>query len=456
MTPLAAPRPAGSAAIGERVRAAGVVGAGGAGFPTHVKCGAPADTVIANGAECEPLLRCDKAVLHAHAEEVLTGLGALAAATGARRAVLAVKGHYRDLVAHVRRVAARVAPAVELHELGNYYPAGDEQVLVHEVTGRVVPEGGIPLHVGVVVDNVVTLMQVAAAVTAGRPVVSRPLTVAGAVPRAATLALPIGTPLGVAVALAGGATVADPVLIEGGPMMGRLARPDEPVTRRTSGVLVLPAGHPLALRKAAGIERELRLARAVCCQCRMCTDLCPRHNLGHALQPHLVMRTLRGAGLPAGPSETVTHAFLCCLCGACEVYACPLGLSPRAVYGRLRAELARAAIANPHRRRDLVADPDQAVRRLPLPRLVARLGLTEYVGQPHTVDLTPARVDAVRLRLDAHTGAPAQPVVAVGARVGLGDLVAEIPAGALGARVHASIDGTVTHVDAAEIQIVRS
>ncbi|MBI5478063.1 MAG: SLBB domain-containing protein [Deltaproteobacteria bacterium] len=444
-----------SDAIAQLVREAGIVGAGGAGFPTHVKFGAKADTVIANGAECEPLLRCDKAVLQDRAEAVLQGLTVLADATAAKRLVLALKGHHRDLVRHVRGVAGRVAPAVEIFELHNYYPAGDEQQLVHDVTGRVVPEGGIPLQVGAVVSNVVTLTQVTDAVRHRRPVTRRPLTVAGAVRHTVTRELPIGAPMRLAVELAGGATVPAWRIIEGGPMMGRaVTDPDEPISKRTSGVLVLPADHPLILRGTAPPAREVRLGRVVCCQCRMCTDLCPRYNLGHALEPHLVMRALGTEAIGSlAPTAHVTAAYLCCLCGVCEVYACPLMLSPRKVYVQFRQELAKAGQANPHRRTDCQPHDFRNHRRVPLPRLVARLGLTEYLDVPHTVDWTEPEVAGVCLRLDQHTGAPARPVVAVGQRVRVGDLVGEIPEGKLGARYHASIDGVVTAVGAASVEI---
>ncbi len=442
--------------IADRVREAGIVGAGGAGFPTHVKFAARADTVIANGAECEPLLQCDKAVMRLRTEEVLTGLARLAGAVGAERQVIALKGHYPDVVARVRKVAAEQFPAVEVYQLDNYYPAGDEQVLVEEVTGRVVPEGGIPLEVGCVVNNVITLSQVARAVDAGQPVTSRALTVAGAVPRRLTCELPIGTPLRHAVERAGGATVESWAIIEGGPMMGEVVDPDRPVTKRTSGVIVLPADHPLVLRKRAPAAREAQLARIVCCQCRMCTDLCPRYNLGHDLEPHLAMRTLGTEGLIDAPTAHVTAAYLCCLCGVCEVYACPLSLSPRRVYGELRAALARAGQKNPHRRADCQPLEQHKARRIPLPRLVARLGLTEYLAATDLVELEPAPVDAVRIPLHQHTGAPARPMVAVGDRVAAGAVIGEIPEGKLGARVHASIPGTVVEVSEHEIEIQRT
>ena len=443
-----------TAHIVEKVRAAGIVGAGGAGFPTHVKLSSRVDTVIANGAECEPLLRCDKAVMRQRTAEVLKGLGILAAVTGAGRQVLALKGHYPETVARVREVAASDFPEVEIHELDNFYPAGDEQVLVNDVTGRVVPEGGIPLEVGVVVNNVITLGQITRAVELGQPVVSRALTVAGEVRRPITLELPIGAPMGLAIELADGPTVHEWVIVEGGPMMGRVVQDAwEPVTKRTSGVIVLPRDHPLVLRKLSPMDKEVRVARTVCCQCRMCTDLCPRHMLGHQIAPHLAMRSLCTDLVSETVSEQVTSALLCCLCGVCEVMACPLTLSPRKVFEQMRAELARAGVPNPHRRKEPQPHEFQRLRRVPLPRLMARLGLEKYMDTPDLVDLEVPTVPEVRIPCHQHTGAPAVPVVKEGDRVNIGDLIAAVPEGKLGAPVHASISGQVNRVDDHEIRI---
>ena len=441
----------------DSVRAAGIVGAGGAGFPTHVKFSASdVDTVIANGAECEPLLRCDKAVMRQRTVRVLEGLRLLAEATGADRAVIALKGHYRETVTRVREVAREAYPRIEVHELDNYYPAGDEQVLVNEVTERVVPEGGIPLQVGVVVSNVITLSQVADAVREGRAVTRRPLTVAGEVARPLTCELPLGAPLGQAVALAGGATVDPWVIVEGGPMMGRIVGPEAPVTKKTSGAIVLAADHPVVLGIQRSMDREVKLARAVCCQCRMCTDLCPRFNLGHTIQPHLAMRSLVVEGLSEPRADHITAAYLCCLCGVCEVYACPLGLSPRKVFNQIRQTLAAAGQPNPHTRTDCEAGEFGKRRRIPLPRLIARLGLSDYLDAPDVVDLGRHDVPEVRIPLSQHLGAPALPVVEQGQRVREGDVIGEIPEGKLGARVHASQSGVVQSVSGRAIVIERS
>ncbi|MBN2362378.1 MAG: SLBB domain-containing protein [Deltaproteobacteria bacterium] len=443
--------------IAQQVRAAGIVGAGGAGFPTHVKFDSQVEIAIANGAECEPLLRCDKAVMRERGAEVLDGLSLLGQATGARRLIIALKAHYAPVVAAVREAIRSSFPRVELFLLDNYYPAGDEQVLVNAVTGRVVPEGGIPLNVGVVVDNVVTLRQVARAVRHGEAVTSRPLTVAGAVRQPLTCELPIGAPLQLAIDRAGGPTVSHWVAIDGGPMMGRLAAAaNEPITKKTSGIIVLPNNHPLVQSKTSSIEREVKLGRTVCCQCRMCTDLCPRHLLGHDISPHLAMRTLLAAGLTEAPSSHITAAYLCCLCGVCDTYACTLGLSPRRVFEHMRAQLTAAGVRNPHQRKELTPHEFQALRRVPTERLIQRLGLGDYARAPEVVDWGAVEAPRVRLLLSQHTGASAQPVVAVGQRVERGELVAEIPEGKLGARLHASISGTVTAIDGHAVEIARS
>ena len=149
----------------EAVRAGGIVGEGGAGFPSHVKFNAEAAVVIANGCECEPLLHTDHQILKHHPDLVLAGLAALSGATVAERAVLALKRKHNDLVPMLEKKCGE--RGIELFLLDDFYPAGDEQILLREVTGRSVPPQGIPLNVGAVISNVGTLKDVAAAVGAG-------------------------------------------------------------------------------------------------------------------------------------------------------------------------------------------------------------------------------------------------------------------------------------------------
>jgi Na+-translocating ferredoxin:NAD+ oxidoreductase RnfC subunit len=423
------------------IERAGVVGAGGGAFPTHAKAAARADVVIANGAECEPLLAADTAVMTGAPGRVLAGLALMAEAVGAKRAVVAVKAENEESVESLSRAAARTG--VELLVLENVYPAGDEFLLVHAVTDRVVPEGGLPTDVGVVVNNVTTLCQVADAAE-GRPVTSRAVTVRGEVERPGNYAAPIGTPVADLLAAAGARPGATAV-IAGGPMMGRLVEgPNEVTTKALGGLIVLRPSHGLVTRRAAPESQVLRLARAACCQCLACTELCPRALLGHALAPH---RTVRAVQYDTAASDAagITSAFLCSECGMCELFACPLEIQPRRILASLKAELKRRRVANPHTRSGLRPDAVRAWRQIPSARLTRRLGLSEYDGRcgPGAVAVRPARVT---LRLDANAGSPPRPTVAGGDRVLEGDVVAEVPEGALGARAHASVKGVVESV----------
>ncbi|MBC7250219.1 MAG: SLBB domain-containing protein [Anaerolineae bacterium] len=442
--------------IAEKVKVAGVVGAGGAGFPTHVKIAARVDTVIANGAECEPLLHCDQHLMATYPDEVVAGLRLVMQASGARQGFIALKRKYRTATAALQATLKRQgADNIHFYHLENYYPAGDEFVLVYDVTGRMVPETGLPLHVGCIVQNVGTLVNIARA-QQDKPVTHRLLTVTGEVSQPKTLQVPIGTPIGQVIQWAGGATFEDftSSIVLGGPMMGRLARSlDEPVTKTTSGIIVLPPDNATVRALSRPLGSWVKRGRSTCDQCRDCTDLCPRYLLGHDLEPHKIMRTIN-YGLTALPFN-VTAAVLCCECRLCEAYACPLELSPCAYYKEVKKQLAAQGWRNDiHKRTDLTPHPFREFRRVPTQRLTARLGLTKYAGFECPLDPGTYQPQRVVIPLRQHIGASARAVVRAGDRVSVGDLIGEIPEGKLGARVHASISGTVQEVTSEEVVIV--
>ncbi|MEW6227166.1 MAG: SLBB domain-containing protein [Bacillota bacterium] len=427
------------------IRNAGVVGAGGAGFPTHVKLSATVDTVIANGAECEPLLAADQAVMLLAPEKVVAGLRIAMKATGAQQGFVAVKRKHDEALRAMREAVSlgNGIKGVAIFELDDVYPVGDEHVLVHEVTGRYVPEGGLPLEVGVVVSNVATLANVADAVE-GRPVTSRLVTVSGAVARPLTARFPIGTPVAAAIELAGGPVVERYRIIMGGPVMGKLA-PDASgvITKLTAGIIVLPADHPLVKMREDELKVILKRARAACCQCMSCTETCPRHLLGHRISPHLIMRAM-SMSLGA-PPEAITSAWLCSECGVCAIVGCPAGLAPVRVNQALKQSMAGKGIKNPYHNSDILAHPMRGSRRVHSSRLAMRAGIAPYAGHyaPGMELFIPDRVDIPLLQ---HVGAPAVPRVRPGDEVMEGDLVADIPEGKIGARVHASISGVVSQV----------
>ena len=432
--------------IVDKVRAAGVVGAGGAGFPTHVKLSGQAEVVIANGAECEPLLRCDRLLMERSAQRVVQGLRLAMEATGASRGVIATKAHYTGAVEALSRALSGQAD-ITLHLMDSYYPSGDEKSVIYEVTGKTVPTGKLPLDAGCVVANVMTLSQIADACE-GRPVIRRDVTVGGEVPRPVTFSVPVGTPMAEAIARSGFAgTKEDYALIVGGPCMGRLEENWEaPVTKTTGGLLLIPRTHPFIRRRTQKPEHMLRLARAVCCQCSQCTQLCPRNAMGLRVPPHKAMRArVTGNGLMLGDPQWVLA------CSSCGVCACPMGLRPSDVMALYKQELGRMGV-KPEPEADIHPDPFLVQKRVPVSRLIARMGLSRY-DVPAPYDPEPLVPKRVRIPLRQHVGRPAEAAVKEGEWVRAGDAVGRLPAKALSARVHASIDGRVTHVDDTFVEI---
>jgi len=435
------------ATIRQRVAAAGVVGAGGAGLPTHGKLNAQADIYLVNGAECEPLLKVDQQMAAEQAQWLLKGLLYGMAATGAQEGVIALKAKYEAAIA---RLTSLLPGNVRLHILPDIYPAGDEVITIWLATGRRVPPAALPLSIGVVVSNVQTLINVARAVELEQPVIRRTLTVNGAVRQPLTLSLPLGTPLREALELAGGSTIGNPAYINGGPMMGHLLEDlDEPVTKTTGGLLVLPDEHLLIRRRRQSMDTVLAMARSVCEQCTLCTELCPRHLIGHELPPHLIVRATNYQHI-AQPSVLLS-ALTCSECGICEAYACPVDISPmrlnQALKSRLRAEGAR------YEGELRAADPMAEYRLLPVSRLISRLELQPFNHKAPMWDGEYAPGE-VRLPLRQHIGAAAEACVSVGQAVSVGQCIARVPEGQLGVLLHASIAGQVTEVSASHIRIV--
>lgn len=440
--------PASAEEIRESVRAAGVVGAGGAGFPTHVKLQAQVEIFLINAAECEPMLKVDQQLMPQQAERLVRGVLYGMRATGATQGIIALKEKYHAAIDALTPV---LPPPIRLHILPDVYPAGDEVITIWLATGRRVPPAALPTSVGVVVNNVQTVLNIARAVEQHYPVTRRTLTINGAVRQPLTVTVPLGISLREVLALAGGATVDDPGFINGGPMMGGLiASLDTPVTKTTGGLLVLPKSHPLIARRMQDDKTVLTIARTVCEHCRLCTDLCPRHIIGHELSPHLLVRAVNYQNV-ATPS-TLLSALTCSECNVCESVACPVGISPMRVNRLLKAELraSGARYEGPLREADEMA----RYRLIPVKRLITKLGLNDwYQDAPlKALDVEPSQVV---LPLRQHIGATAVPSVKQGERVTRGQCIADVPQGALGVPLHASIDGVISSVTDHAITVVR-
>lgn len=437
----------------EKIKAAGIIGAGGAGFPTHVKVNAQAEVVLANGAECEPLLRVDRQVMETYPEQLVEGMRIVMEISGAKRGYICLKAKYHLAVERLQK-ALQGAEDIELFMLGNYYPAGDEQQIVYEVTGKVVPIGGLPLHVGAIVCNVSTLVNIAQAVSEDKPVTEKFVTVGGAVQNPQTFIAAIGTPFRELIKMAGGpAENSGFSLIAGGPAMGKLQDDwDAPVTKTTGGILVLPDMHTVIREKRRPLDADFNKARAVCCQCNYCSQLCPRNALGLGLEPH---KAMRAAAYQNGSAITAPNTmFACCSCNLCTYYACNFGLSP----GKITTELKNGMLRNglkPQADVPFPANEAREYKKVPVKRFIARLGLSQYdVEAPLSAGIVEPASVCISLR--QHIGAPAQPVVAPGDAVRKGQLIADIPEGKMGACVHASIMGMVTSVTDESITIEKT
>ena len=442
----------------EKVRDGGVVGAGGAGFPTHVKLEAQVEYVIANGAECEPLLRIDQQLMASQANKVIRGLELVMEATGAKKGFIALKEKYKPALTALQslitdhpspegsgqdlsRANARGRSPITVFILDDFYPSGDEQILVYEVLKRIVPEGGIPLQVGVVVDNVGTLINIADALE-GRPVTHRYLTISGTVKNPKSVKVPVGMSMGEVIKLAE-PKIEDFSVLDGGPMMGKLIEDlDSPVMKTTTGLIVLPRDHYVIVHKTLELRKMLRKTM-LCFQCTDCTELCPRYLIGHALEPHKITRHV---GYEMRKElDDLTAAFLCCECGLCALYACPFGISPLRVNQEIKKELSVAKVKNPHQEFPTEVHSMREYRRVPTARLISRIGVEEYdVAAP--LEKKEYRTNLVRIPLSQHVGAKSVPVVKMNDKVKVGDLIADIPRGALGAKIHASIEGKITDI----------
>jgi len=437
----------------EIIKNAGIVGAGGAGFPAHVKFDSKVETLIVNGAECEPLIHVDKQLMEKHFEKVFEGIKVAAGLVGARRIVIALKDKYHQAIKKIEDFQKRYTDSsagsddihFEIFKLGNFYPAGDEQVLVYEVTKKVVPEGGIPLMVGVVVANVETLLNVSNAVN-GKNVITKFVTINGEVAAPQTLEVPVGTSVNLLIEYCGGTTVSDYAVLDGGPMMGKLIDANSyAVKKTTKSIVVLPSDSIVIEHKKRNISRAVKQAQAICLSCRMCTDLCPRYLLGHGLFPDDMMKKMYMGKLEDEDIKKFDFAYLCCDCGLCELYSCVVDLSARSLFNHIKAELAGKGIKNPHNRKDLTVNEFRDYRKVPVSRLEKRLEVDRYDSSAPLEEFN-GDVSEVKLYLLQHVGVPSVPVVSAGDKVEKGQVVAEIPEGKTGARVHSSISGTVTEI----------
>lgn len=428
---------------------AGIVGAGGAGFPAGGKLAPGANTLIVNGAECEPLMDTDYTILREHLAEVAAGAKAMMEAAGIERGFLGVKAHnlQRLGLADGQQLAEHFTVA----QLPDVYPIGDEVSLIYQVTGRVVRPGALPITAGVIVYNVETTYNICRWLREQRPVSEKWLTIGGDIPQHLVVRTPVGTPVRELFRRYGVQVPEGYVVLDGGPSMGNLITwQTAVVSKTTKALLVLPQGIPAIVSKTSNLDLQLKRAASCCCQCNACSERCPRGLLGYPLEPHRMVRSM--SSMAEEDPKLVLTATLCCGCGICEMAACCQGISPRNVIAQYKKVLAQKGLKY---QTNLDVQPDEArdARMLPSYRWMAMLGVDTFDVKPDYLP-QPFEPHKIFVAFKQHIGAPATACVAVGDRVEKGQVVA-IKSRGLSVSMHSGIAGVVTAIDDLGVTIER-
>lgn len=295
------------AEIVKRIQDAGIVGLGGATFPTHVKLvppkGMKAELLLINGVECEPYLTADHRLMLEKADEIMVGIQLLMKAMNVDKAVIGIENNKPDAI-QLLKEKCKTCPGVSVVALKVQYPQGGEKQLINAVTGREVPSGALPIAVGAVVSNVGTAFAVYEAIQKNKPLFERVVTVTGkGVLKPSNFLVRIGTPTSELVEAAGGLPDDTGKIISGGPMMGKaIPSLDVPVTKGTSGILLMRE------------EESKRKEVLNCIRCSRCTSVCPM-----GLEPYLLMTLGEKQIFDRAEQERVMD---CIECGSCS-YTCP-------------------------------------------------------------------------------------------------------------------------------------
>ncbi len=301
----------------KRVKEAGIAGMGGATFPTHIKLSPPKekkiDTVIINGCECEPYLTCDHRQMLENADELIDGLKLIMKIVGAPKGLIGIETNKTDCITSLAE-KTKSDNTIEIVAVETKYPQGSEKQLIEALTSRQVPSGGLPSDVGCVVQNVGTAIAVSGAIRKGEALTERVVTVSGeGIKEPKNLRVKIGTPIGFVIEQAGGVSVNRGKVIVGGPMTGTTQHSfDAPVTKGTSGILVLP------------YEKDENNPHDPCIRCARCIDACPM-----GLMPNQLSVL---SELDYYDKTEEYSVFDCIECGCCS-YVCP---SKRPIINHIR------------------------------------------------------------------------------------------------------------------------
>ena len=426
---------------------AGIVGAGGAGFPTYAKLSDEADLLCVNCSECEPLMYTDFILNREEMAKIVKGAELIMAATNIKHTYLAIKVHRAEALGYADGQV--LGENVSIKYLPSVYPIGDEIGLIYETTGRLIKAGNLPITAGVIVMNAETVYNAHEAIVSGKPLVEKWLTIAGDIPEKFTLKVPLGMRVSDIFKQLGIKVDSDHVIIDGGPSMGSISSPDRAVIKKTTkSILILPKTARCVENMQSNIDDMLRRAASACCGCTRCTEMCPRYQLGYPLEPHKLIRAALNSAAEDYP-ELIATASLCCSCGVCAEVCCQ-DISPKDVILNLKKILAKNKIKFVSDK-DYPVNPDRPYRMIKSSKWKDMLGVLKFDAIPTYI---PKKLTAQRVEIPTsqHIGAPSIPCVNVGDRVNEGDMIATAGQG-LSVPQYASISGKVVSCDPTKIVI---
>ncbi len=439
-----------------RMRNAGVVGTDKLSVPTYVKLSSKADLVIANGAESEPLLHSEKSLLHEKPELIIDGIKIAMEATGAPKAVIAVRSSEKERMRSLYSLL-KEEKNIDIFYLEDFYPSGDEPILVYEVTKKLIPEGKTPLDKGIVVEKLLSFAWMYQGYH-GKPVTERPISVVGEVQRPQVTWFPIGTLYKDILNFAGGTTVdlKNAVVFDGGPLQGEVVKDlNIGIGKNTSAVMVLPKDHKVSKVKMKNLEEMILQNQGVSGDSSMMEDLCPRYQLGYDIHPSEVIKSLHFP-LMMKPSS-LRSAYSCNDCSLCEYMgSSTLNESPRLIYNEFKKNLAR-------QEKKVFLKSGEKVNKVRLnyhynkvscSHLIKQVQVEKYDSFNRSI-LPKTNPQKVRVPVTRHKGTPAKPVVVEGQTLKMGDVIAFSPPGELGTTYHASIPGRVSEINDHWVEIIK-
>ena len=397
-------------------------------------------TIILNCAQYEPLIHTQEVLLFKYTREIIRTFAKIGKTFNANNIIIAAGKKDVELIECLKDILDDY-PSLSLKIFDGAYPAGDEYVLTYELTGKVIPADSSPICEGIAIFNPESVYNMYMHVNKGVQDTHKWVSVLGEVKNPITLRVPVGVKAEAIVKMAGAITCENPVYILGGPMSGKIGNKYSRIDKSTDAIIILPEDHQVVYNKKANSSIELKRAASSCCNCMRCTDLCPRHLLGHPVDPYAFIRAASYKDM--NNLDTFLNTMFCSSCGLCEMYSCIQGISPRLLLTEYKNGLKENGIVD-FKASVSEVDNERKYRKISIKRLTSRLGLTRYDRVTKFKEFNLSGED-IRISLNDNSKYPADILVKENDSVTNGQLLAKYDKEDL-LPIYSGVDGIVTEV----------